>query len=430
VSQSLEDLHAIGERSEVGHLEAMRIGGCESQAGGARNMTMFHRYRGVTAEAVEDGGLQWHALGGRGLADKSVQSVAVEAIAVFGDQNRIGTVEDYGAGLAWQPARSLNVRGSFDMQRQAPSAQTLSDPQIVYENYRIFDFVTGQTVQVRYITGGNPNLPVARRRVWSAGATYLPFSNANLILSAEYSSRRTTNLQSTLPPVNAQVQAAFPDRFVRDTNGVLTLVDSRPVAFAYDNSDQLHSRVDFHGSLGKPSQKRATNPGSDSDGAFSFDGRPRFNFSIEHNWIIRSVRRAQLGLPEVDLLAGGATGYGGGLARHTVRVSANLAARGVGIQLYGTWRSATSIKAAETPSPSDLFFAAQTNLDMRLFADLGTLAPRSSVLKGARLSVSVTNLLDSKQRVRDGNGLTPTRYQPYLLNPLGRAITVGLRKVF
>ena len=67
---------------------------------------------------------------------------------------------------------------------------------------------------------------------------------------------------------------------------------------------------------------------------------------------------------------------------------------------------------------------------MRLFADLGTLAPGSSVLKGARLSLSVTNLLDSKQRVRDGNGLTPTRYQPYLLNPLGRAITVGLRKVF
>jgi hypothetical protein len=262
------------------------------------------------------------------------------------------------------------------------------------------------------------------------GGTYLPFSNANLILTAEYSSRRTTNLQSSLPPVNAQVQAAFPDRFVRDANGVLTLVDSRPVAFAYDNSDQLHSRIDFHGSLGKPSRKRAAGSGSDPDGAFSFDGRARFNFSIEHNWIIRSVRRAQLGLPEVDLLAGGATGYGGGLARHTVRVSANLAGRGVGLQLYGTWRSATLIKAADIPSPNDLFFSAQTNVDMRLFADLGTLARGSPVLKGARLSVAVTNLLDSKQRVRDGNGLTPTRYQPYVLNPLGRVITVGLRKVF
>jgi hypothetical protein len=377
-------------------------------------------------EAALSGNLQVPLLG-----DKSpIGNLELDLNGAIRRLNRIGTVEDFGAGLAWQPARSLNVRGSFDLQRQAPSAQTLSDPQIVYDNYRIFDFVTGQTVQVRYITGGNPNLPVARRRIWSVGATYLPFSNANLILSTEYSRRRTTNLQSTLPPVNAQVQAAFPDRFVRDANGVLTLVDSRPVAFAYDNSDQLHSRIDFHGSLGKPSRKRAAGPGSDPDGAFSFDGRPRFNFSIEHNWILRSVRRAQLGLPEVDLLAGGATGYGGGLARHTVRVSANLAARGVGMQLSGIWRSATLIKSADTPSPSDLFFSAQTSVDMRLFADLGTLARGSSVLKGARLSLSVTNLLDSKQRVRDGNGLTPTRYQPYLLNPLGRAITIGLRKAF
>jgi iron complex outermembrane receptor protein len=365
------------------------------------------------------------------LGDKSpIGNLELDLNGAIRNLNRIGTVEDFGAALAWQPARSLNLRGSFDVQRQAPSAQTLSDPQIVYENYRIFDFVTGQTVQVRYITGGNPNLPVATRRILSVGGTYLPFGNANLILSADYTSRRTTNLQSTLPPVNAQVQAAFPDRFVRDANGVLTLVDSRPVAFAYDNSDQLHSRIDFHGSLGKRSQKRAVAPGGDSDGAFSFDGRPRFNLSVEHNWILHSVRRAQLGLPEIDLLAGGATGYGGGLARHTVRISANLAGRGLGIQLYGSWRSATLISAAETPSPSDIYFSAQTNVDMRFFADLGTLVPGSGVLKGARLSLAVTNLLDSKQRVRDGTGLTPIRYQPYLLNPLGRVITIGLRKVF
>ena len=273
-------------------------------------------------------------------------------------------------------------------------------------------------------------MPVATRRILSVGATYLPFAGANLILTAEYTRRRTTNIESTLPPVNALVQAAFPDRFVRDASGALTLVDSRPVAFAYDNSDQLHSRVDFHGSIGKRRQKPAIASGSNSDGAFSFDGRPRFNLSIEHSWILRSVRRAQLSLPEIDLLAGGATGYGGGLPRHTLRVSANLAGRGLGIQLFGTWRSATSIRSAQTPSPNDVFFSPQTNVYMRLFADLGTLVPGNAVLKGARLSVSVTNLLDSKQRVRDGNGLTPIRYQPYLLNPLGRVITIGIRKVF
>ena len=385
------------------------------------NVTKFARN-----EAALSGNLQVPILG-----DKSpIGNLELDLNGAVRRLNRIGTLEEFGASLAWQPVRSLNLRGALDVQRQAPSAQTLSDPLVVYDNYRIFDFVTGQTVQVRYLTGGNPTLPVARRRILSVGGTYIPFDNANLILSAEYSSRRSTNIEATLPPVNAQVQTAFPDRFVRDANGVLTLVDSRPVTFAYDNNDQLHWRVDFHGSLGKRSQKGAVAPTGGADGGFSFDSRPRFNLSFEHNWILRSVRRARPDLPQVDLLAGGATGYGGGLPRHTFRLSANLASRGVGVQLYGSWRSATEIKAGETPSPNDLFFAAQTNFDTRIFADLGTLVPGSPVLKGARLSLSVTNLFDAKQRVRDGNGLTPIRYQPYLLNPLGRVISIGIRKVF
>lgn len=377
-------------------------------------------------EAAISGNLQAPLLG-----DKSpIGNLELDFNGAIRKLNRVGTVADFGAGLVWQPVRSLTLRGSFDVQRQAPSAQTLSDPQVVYENYRIFDFVTGQTVQVRYITGGNRDLPVAKRKILSVGGTFQPFGNANLLLSAEYSSRRTTNPESMLPPVNALVQAAFPDRFVRDASGVLTLVDSRPVAFAYDNSDQLHSRIDFHGSLGKRSTKRAAAPGTDSDAAFSFDGRPRFNLSVEHNWVLRSVRRAQPGLPEIDLLSGGATGYGGGLPRHALRVSVNIAGRGLGMQLHGSWRSPTLIKSAETPSANDISFSAQTNVDMRLFADLGTLMPGNRILKGARLSLSVNNLLDSKQRVRDGNGATPIRYQPYVLSPLGRAITIEFRKVF
>jgi hypothetical protein len=42
----------------------------------------------------------------------------------------------------------------------------------------------------------------------------------------------------------------------------------------------------------------------------------------------------------------------------------------------------------------------------------------------------VDNLLDAKQRVRDENGLTPLRYQPYLLNPTGRVMGLSVRKTF
>jgi len=32
--------------------------------------------------------------------------------------------------------------------------------------------------------------------------------------------------------------------------------------------------------------------------------------------------------------------------------------------------------------------------------------------------------------VRDSSGATPLRYQPFLLDPLGRTVTLSLRKVF
>ena len=49
--------------------------------------------------------------------------------------------------------------------------------------------------------------------------------------------------------------------------------------------------------------------------------------------------------------------------------------------------------------------------------------------RGARLTVSIVNLLNEKQKVRDANGHTPLIYQRDYLDPLGRTVTVSLRKI-
>ena len=46
-----------------------------------------------------------------------------------------------------------------------------------------------------------------------------------------------------------------------------------------------------------------------------------------------------------------------------------------------------------------------------------------------RSAVSVDNLFDSRQRVHDAAGNTPVSYQPDYLDPLGRTIRVGIRKL-
>ena len=51
-------------------------------------------------------------------------------------------------------------------------------------------------------------------------------------------------------------------------------------------------------------------------------------------------------------------------------------------------------------------------------------------LRGTRLTVSVDNLFNERQRVRDATGVTPVNYQPDLLDPLGRTVRVSFRKLF
>jgi outer membrane receptor protein involved in Fe transport len=51
-------------------------------------------------------------------------------------------------------------------------------------------------------------------------------------------------------------------------------------------------------------------------------------------------------------------------------------------------------------------------------------------LKGTRLTLSVVNLTNDRQRVRDSAGITPLSYQRDYRDPLGRTVELEIRKVF
>jgi outer membrane receptor protein involved in Fe transport len=77
-----------------------------------------------------------------------------------------------------------------------------------------------------------------------------------------------------------------------------------------------------------------------------------------------------------------------------------------------------------------LRFSPTTNLNLRAFTEARKLFPRADWLKGARISLTVQNLTNERQRVRDVTGMTPLRYQPGYLDPIGRTVELELRKVF
>jgi hypothetical protein len=172
------------------------------------------------------------------------------------------------------------------------------------------------------------------------------------------------------------------------------------------------------------------------------------------------------GQPEIDLLDGGTIGAGagvgaaggsggggdqgggagagaapggrssgglGGTPRHRLEVQAGYSQSGLGARLTGEWQSATRVDGIDGFTQTQLRFGSLATFDLRLFADLGqrpALVEKVPFLRGARVTLGVTNVFDQRQEVRDGSGTTPLAYNPFYLDPVGRSFQLSLRKVF
>jgi hypothetical protein len=69
-------------------------------------------------------------------------------------------------------------------------------------------------------------------------------------------------------------------------------------------------------------------------------------------------------------------------------------------------------------------------LKIGAYLPVKTLLPNEAWADKLQLRLDVENVMDSRQRVRDRNGVTPFRYQTDLVDPIGRTATITLRKLF
>jgi len=110
--------------------------------------------------------------------------------------------------------------------------------------------------------------------------------------------------------------------------------------------------------------------------------------------------------------------------------------RGLGARITATWQSGTTVSgfpAGPDGGVGDLRFSDYGTVNINLFANLadrfgGPNAPEW--LKGTRINLSIVNLFNDRPDVRDRAGATPANYQEAYLNPLGRLVSFGFRKVF
>ena len=361
------------------------------------------------------------------------------------DVSDFGTLFRYAYGLVWAPDDRLRITALENQSRRAPGANLIGDAAVVTPGIRYFDFLTGQTVDVTQIAGGNPLLLAERATTRRLGFTAGPFQPLNLRLNGEYSSTVTRNSVSSLPPASAAILLAFPDRFLRDANGTLTIVDIRAVNFTRQRLEQIRYGFNLATPIGRASTRpvRPSSPGDNappednSDEGASVGPTPaalasrlRLQLSAFHTIILDNDVVIRPTLPTVDLLAGGAIGIGGAPSRHQVNVLMTLGTRGIGTVLTAQWRSASTLIVSSGAGTDRLRFSPLATVNLRAFVAGTRLFPGQRWLRGSRFSITVANLLNDRQTVRDAAGTTPLRYQPGYLDPLGRTVEFEFRKTF
>jgi outer membrane receptor protein involved in Fe transport len=378
-----------------------------------------------------------------------------------------GTLTNYGAGVTWSPTERLTLQASYIAKDAAPGLSDLGAPVIVTPNVPVFDFTRGETVLTTVTSGGNPDLLRERQRDWKVSVNWrLPILERSSFI-AEYFRNRSFDTTNGFPLLTPAIEAAFPERVVRDAAGRLVSVDRRPVTFAGETGERVRYGLNLSGSFGKPDPNAGRdNPmaalrgaggggpraggggggrgggegarsGGGGGGRFGGgggggDGRGRWNLSLYHTIRLdQTVRIADVG-PVLDLLGGDATGNNP-VARHGIELEGGGFYRGFGLRLAGSYTGGARIEGDALAGTSSLGFAPIARFDLRLFADFGRIpgvVEAVPFLDDSRLSLRVDNLFDAQQRVTDANGVVPLSYQAGFLDPRGRFFEVSIRKQF
>ncbi|VWX54451.1 hypothetical protein NOVOSPHI9U_630001 [Novosphingobium sp. 9U] len=151
-----------------------------------------------------------------------------------------------------------------------------------------------------------------------------------------------------------------------------------------------------------------------------------------HTWRFTDTVRIAPGSAELNQLSGDAIGAGG-VPRHAIEFEGGVFKNGYGLRLQGEWNAPARVNGSGLPGSSDLRFGSTFDLGLRAFVNLGqqeSLVQKAPFFKNARLSFTVDNLLDQRQRVTDDSGQVPLAYQAAYRQPQGRVVGIDFRKMF
>jgi len=406
--------------------------------------------------------------------------VSLNGNLAFDELSDFGLLQTYGFGVNWTPITGLNLIISQTHDQAAPTQQQLDGPAIYTPGQRVLDYATGQTVLVTQITGGSPNIVADHRVVSKIGLTWKPFASQDLTFTANYIQSDIKNPIATFPAATAAIEAAFPNRFIRDASGELIEEDLRPINFADQSRSELRWGVNFSMNVGPAPPPRPNRPrpqgaganggsggsgntggsgGGRGGGGFGGGGRGgggggggggrggggggMFNsmrgsqqghlqMAVYHTYFFSDQILIRPGVPTLDLLNGQAASSTGGQYRNEVEAQLGYTQGGFGSRMSLDWRQSTQVVDPSVPT-GNLSFSSITTLNTRFWLSFNgqpELVRAWPFLRSARVTLYVSNLLDQRIKVTDGQGQTPLSYQPAYIDPVGRVVELTFRKLF
>jgi len=357
-----------------------------------------------------------------------MQLNAMAGVSQVSDFGRLNTSN---LGLNWTPFRPVQLNASVNVAQAAPAVTQLVAPELATPNVPFFDYVTGQSTLVTTIAGGNPNLAPEKRRVTTLGIAVQPIKDKEIRLSTDYVDTRIANQAASLGGATPAFQRVFPDLFVRDALGQLVSVDLRPVNLAFERERKLRLTINAQLTLDKtPPPPPRPAPGTDAKAAPPPPPpkpRPSLWLSATTNYRLEDRLTLRRPGPAVDLLDGATLSGTGGRPRWDVDLNGHFSYGLFNLGVYGRLQGPTRIRS--DIAASDLRFSGRTWLVLYSFVRLENVIKKPWA-KGLNVDFAAENLLNDRINVTDRNGQTPNRFQPAYIDPLGRSVRVGVRKLF
>ncbi|WP_164467386.1 TonB-dependent receptor domain-containing protein [Caulobacter flavus] len=337
-------------------------------------------------------------------------------------QSGSGGGEGLTGALSWSPIKLLRLNGSWARSYDAPSDQQLFDAPFYGDPIVVFDFATGQSVEVLPLYGGNPALKGQTAERFSLSLSAGPVTPWRLAANVNYRTSDTRDGVSSLPAVTPAVEAAFPERFQRDAEGRLVGIDQRSINLLSSRSDTLASGLTFAVPFG---------------GKTPLSGTTSLRASLNHTLQLKKSTLIRAGYPVMDHLAGD----GGGSPRNEVSGTLDARRDKWTLNASARWRQAYRTRRdTGADGPSDLLVEDFTRIDLKLgymlarpgarpatAAQPGAAPPRIS---GLRLGLEIENLLDARPKARLGDGRPAPGYGRDDQDATGRVVRLTLRGRF